>query len=167
MLAGETPVLVHNSNTGGLSLAGARQVSGRFPKTADPGETLFRQKEDGTATAYARYDQEGAISQRADLDPDSVSHAGIPAPRILDMAKHVNPKTGQVFATGRRCRGLYVPRKSYAAAGRTSRIWMADMKAVLNLCGFAAISLGVSNDSPPTQVTQGAIREWPDGLPRN
>ncbi|MEU1118401.1 MULTISPECIES: polymorphic toxin-type HINT domain-containing protein [unclassified Streptomyces] len=97
VLAGETPVLVHNCNTGGLSLSGARQVSGRFPKNANPGETLFRQKEDGTVTAYARYDDEGAISQRADLDPDSASHAGIPAPHILDMAKHVNPKTGQVF----------------------------------------------------------------------
>ncbi|TLQ44619.1 polymorphic toxin-type HINT domain-containing protein [Streptomyces marianii] len=97
VLAGETPVLVHNCNTGGLSLSGARQVSGRFPKTANPGETLFRQKEDGTVTAYARYDEEGIISQRADLDPNSASHAGIPAPHILDMAKHVNPKTGQVF----------------------------------------------------------------------
>lgn len=97
VLAGETPVLVHNCNTGGLSLSGARQVSGRFPKTANPGETLFRQKEDGTVTAYARYDEEGAISQRADLDPDSAPHAGIPAPHILDMAKHINPKTGQVF----------------------------------------------------------------------
>lgn len=97
VLAGQTPVLVHNCNTGGLSLSGARHVSGRFPKTANPGETLFRQKEDGTVTAYARYDEEGAISQRADLDPDSAPHAGIPAPHILDMAKHVNPKTGQVF----------------------------------------------------------------------
>ncbi|MFJ9028570.1 RHS repeat-associated core domain-containing protein [Streptomyces sp. NPDC102274] len=97
VLAGATPVLVHNCNTGGLSLSGARHVSGRFPKTANPGETLFRQKEDGTVTAYARYDEEGAISQRADLDPDSAPHAGIPAPHILDMAKHVNPKTGQVF----------------------------------------------------------------------
>ncbi|WP_371579310.1 polymorphic toxin-type HINT domain-containing protein [Streptomyces sp. NBC_01314] len=97
VLAGETPVLVHNCNTGGLSLAGARHVSGRFPKTANPGETLYRQKEDGTVTAYARYDEEGAISQRADLDPASAPHAGIPAPHILDMAKHVNPKTGQVF----------------------------------------------------------------------
>ncbi|MEU1439352.1 polymorphic toxin type 24 domain-containing protein [Streptomyces sp. NPDC005786] len=97
VVAGATPVLVHNCNTGGLSLSGARHVSGRFPKTANPGETLFRQKEDGTVTAYARYDEEGAISQRADLDPDSAPHAGIPAPHILDMAKHENPKTGQVF----------------------------------------------------------------------
>ncbi|MFI6645726.1 polymorphic toxin-type HINT domain-containing protein [Streptomyces sp. NPDC050504] len=97
VLAGATPVLVHNCDTGGLSLSGARQVSGRFPKTANPGETLFRQKDDGTVTAYARYDEEGAIYQRADLDPGSAPHAGIPAPHILDMAKHVNPKTGQVF----------------------------------------------------------------------
>ncbi len=97
VVAGATPVLVHNCNTGGLSLSDARHVSGRFPKTAKPGETLFRQKEDGTVTAYARYDEEGAISQRADLDPNSAPHAGIPAPHILDMAKHVNPKTGQVF----------------------------------------------------------------------
>ncbi|MFD3504959.1 polymorphic toxin-type HINT domain-containing protein [Streptomyces sp. NPDC058678] len=97
VLVGAAPVLVHNCNTGGLSLSGARHVSGRFPKTANPGETLFRQKEDGTVTAYARYDEEGAISQRADLDPDSAPHAGIPAPHILDMVKHKNPKTGQVF----------------------------------------------------------------------
>ncbi|WP_437006708.1 polymorphic toxin type 24 domain-containing protein [Streptomyces sp. enrichment culture] len=96
MLAEATPVLVHNCKTG-VSLSGARQVSGRFPKTADPGEILFRQKEDGTVTAYARYDQDGVISQRADLDPASAPHAGIPAPHILDMKKHVNPKTGQVF----------------------------------------------------------------------
>ncbi|MEU1374206.1 polymorphic toxin-type HINT domain-containing protein [Streptomyces triculaminicus] len=97
VLAGATPVLVHNCNTGGVSLSGARQVSGRFPKTADPGEVLFRQKDDGTVTAYARYDQDGVIAQRADLDPASAPHAGIPAPHILDMNKHVNPKTGQVF----------------------------------------------------------------------
>ncbi|MEU4652769.1 polymorphic toxin type 24 domain-containing protein [Streptomyces sp. NPDC023723] len=95
--AGAAPVLVHNCDTGGLSLAGARHVSGRFPKTANPGETLFRQKEDGTVTAYARYDEEGAISQRADIDPDSAPHAGIPAPHILGMEKHTNLKTGQVF----------------------------------------------------------------------
>ena len=92
-----TSVLVHNCSTGGLSLSGARHVSGRFPKVANPRETLFRQKEDGEVTAYARYDAEGEISQRADLDPNSAPHAGIPAPHILDMARHVNPKTGQVF----------------------------------------------------------------------
>ncbi|MFE5627097.1 ricin-type beta-trefoil lectin domain protein [Streptomyces virginiae] len=99
VLAGETPVLVHNSNCGhvGVSLSGARQVSGRFPETAGPGETLFRQQQDGTVTAYARYDADGAILQRADLLPTSKAHAGIPAPHILDMEKHVNPKTGQVF----------------------------------------------------------------------
>lgn len=99
VLAGETPVLVHNSNCGhvGVSLSGARQVSGRFPETAGPGETLFRQQQDGTVTAYARYDADGAILQRADLLPTSKAHAGIPAPHILDMEKHINPKTGQVF----------------------------------------------------------------------
>lgn len=99
VLAGETPVLVHNSNCGhvGVSLSGARQVSGRFPETAGPGEILFRQQQDGTVTAYARYDADGAILQRADLLPTSKAHAGIPAPHILDMEKHVNPKTGQVF----------------------------------------------------------------------
>jgi len=86
-----------NCGISGVSLSNARQVSGRFPKTADPGEILFRQKDDGTVTAYARYDEEGAISQRADLDLNSATHAGIPAPHILDMAKHVNPTTGQVF----------------------------------------------------------------------
>ncbi|QCW77971.1 hypothetical protein EQG64_12700 [Streptomyces sp. S6] len=130
VVAGATPVLVHNCSTGGLSLSDARHVSGRFPKTAKPGETLFRQKEDGTVTAYARYDEEGAISQRADLDPNSASHAGIPAPHILDMAKHVNPKRVRFFVAGRRRRGLYAPRKSCAAAGRPSQIWMADMQAV-------------------------------------
>jgi len=97
VVAGATPVLVHNCNSGGVSLVGARQVSGRFPKTADPGEILYRQKEDWTITAYARCDEDGAIAQRADLDPSSAAHGPIPAPHILDMAKHVNPKTGQVF----------------------------------------------------------------------
>ncbi|MFE6666910.1 polymorphic toxin-type HINT domain-containing protein [Streptomyces sp. NPDC057697] len=97
VLAGTVPVLVHNCSTGGVSLSGARQVSGRFPKNADPGEILFRQKADGTVTAYARYDKNGVLTQRADLDPSSAPHAGIPAPHILDMVKHVNPKTGQVF----------------------------------------------------------------------
>ncbi|MFD9411015.1 polymorphic toxin-type HINT domain-containing protein [Streptomyces sp. NPDC059989] len=97
VLAGETPVLVHNSNCVGVSLSGARQVSGRFPETAGPGETLFRQQQDGTVTAYARYDADGAIAQRADLLPTSKAHAGIPAPHILDMEKHTNPNTGQVF----------------------------------------------------------------------
>ncbi|WP_053175182.1 polymorphic toxin-type HINT domain-containing protein [Nonomuraea sp. SBT364] len=97
VLAGQAPVLVHNCETGGLSLADARQVSGRFPNTAKPGEILFRQKEDGTVTAYARYDEEGQISQRADLLPDSKAHAHVPAPHILDVVKNVNPRTGQVF----------------------------------------------------------------------
>ena len=89
--------LVHNCNTGGFSLKGDRQTSGPFPRTAGAGETLFRQKQVGTVTAYARYDVDGEIAQRADLDADSAPHAGIPAPHILDMAKHVNPKNGQVF----------------------------------------------------------------------
>ncbi|MGY0231454.1 polymorphic toxin-type HINT domain-containing protein [Longispora urticae] len=96
IVAGSTPVLVHNCGTG-VSLDGAQQVSGRFPQTADPGQTLFRQQQDGTVTAYARYDAEGQIAQRADLDPNSAAHAGIPAPHILDMLKHTNPRTGEVF----------------------------------------------------------------------
>lgn len=80
-----------------FDLSGATQVSGRFPKNANPGEVLYRAKEDGSVTAYAVYDEDGVIARRVDVDPDSAPHGGVPAPHVLEMRKHVNPKTGQVF----------------------------------------------------------------------
>jgi RHS repeat-associated protein len=80
-----------------FDLSGATQVSGRFPKNANPGEVLYRAKEDGSVTAYAVYDSDGVIARRVDVDPNSAPHGGVPAPHVLEMRKHVNPKTGQVF----------------------------------------------------------------------
>ncbi|WP_269854293.1 DUF6531 domain-containing protein [Streptomyces sp. RPT161] len=83
----------------GIDLSNARQVSGRFPKSAGPDEILVRRKEDGTVTAYAVYDDNGVPVKRVDVDPDSAPHGGIPAPHVLEMHQNVNPKTGQVFYT--------------------------------------------------------------------
>ncbi|MFG2629372.1 RHS repeat-associated core domain-containing protein [Streptomyces sp. NPDC048473] len=83
----------------GIDLSHATPFSGRFPKSADPGEVLVRRKEDGSVTAYAVYDEDGLPLKRVDVDPDSKPHGGVPAPHVLETHKNENPKTGQVFLT--------------------------------------------------------------------
>ncbi|UNS98616.1 DUF6531 domain-containing protein [Streptomyces tubbatahanensis] len=83
----------------GLDLSKATPHSGRFPKSANPDETLVRRKDDGSVTAYAVYDADGLPLKRVDVDPDSAPHGGVPAPHVLETEKHVNPKTGQEFLT--------------------------------------------------------------------
>ncbi|MFH8980746.1 DUF6531 domain-containing protein [Streptomyces varsoviensis] len=82
---------------GTLDLSGATHHQGRFPKTAQPNETLVRRKQDGSVTAYAVYDADGAMSKRVDIDPDSAVHNGIAPPHVVPMEKHVNPKTGKTY----------------------------------------------------------------------
>ncbi|WP_457032128.1 RHS repeat-associated core domain-containing protein [Kitasatospora sp. P5_F3] len=106
VLAGTAPVLVHNcggSEPGHeasctctpaskqLDLSTARRVSGRFDNKGVPNEVVYRQKTDGTVTAYAEYDDVGRLAKRVDLDPLSKPHAGIPAPHALEMHINTNP----------------------------------------------------------------------------
>ncbi|MDH6122077.1 RHS repeat-associated protein [Kitasatospora sp. GAS204A] len=81
----------------GVDLSKARRVSGRFDNRGNPDEIVYRQKTDGTVTAYAVYDDLGRLVKRVDVDPNSAPHAGIPAPHALEMHINVNPKTGQEF----------------------------------------------------------------------
>lgn len=81
----------------GMDMSTATKHSGRFPKTAGPDEVLVRRKDDGSVTAYAVYDSDGAMLKRVDVDLDSAVHDGIPPPHVVDMVKHVNPKTGKVY----------------------------------------------------------------------
>ncbi|MEV0278230.1 DUF6531 domain-containing protein [Streptomyces sp. NPDC050610] len=82
---------------GTLDLSGATPHQGRFPKTSQPNETLVRRKQDGSVTAYAVYDSDGAMAKRVDIDPDSAVHNGIAPPHVVPMEKHVNPKTGKIY----------------------------------------------------------------------
>ncbi|RAJ69128.1 RHS repeat-associated protein [Streptomyces sp. Amel2xB2] len=105
--AASNPVTyVHNPHTWtdplglvpcGLDLSKAAPHSGRFPRTANPDEILVRRKDDGSVTAYAVYDAEGQTLKRVDVDPNSAPHNGIPAPHVVEIEKHVNPKTGETF----------------------------------------------------------------------
>ncbi|MEV5378613.1 DUF6531 domain-containing protein [Streptomyces nondiastaticus] len=81
----------------GVDLSTATHQRGRFPQTADPGEVLVRRKHDGSVTAYAVYDSDGVMAKRVDVDPDSAVHNGVPPPHVVEMEKHVNPKTGKVY----------------------------------------------------------------------
>ncbi|MGW7618313.1 DUF6531 domain-containing protein [Streptomyces antimycoticus] len=81
----------------GIDLSQATPYRGRFPQTANPGEVLVRRKEDGSVTAYAVYDADGKPVKRVDISADSKPHNGVPPPHVVEMKKHVNPKTGEVY----------------------------------------------------------------------
>ena len=76
-------------------LSSGRQVSGRFPRTANADEVLFRRGADGSVTHYQVYGQDGLPLQRVDVT--GASHAGVPTPHVLEFERHLNPATGQVF----------------------------------------------------------------------
>ncbi|MFF3950526.1 ricin-type beta-trefoil lectin domain protein [Streptomyces sp. NPDC001902] len=100
-LGGNGPTDPHEGHIG-VSLKGARQVQGNFPDKAGPGETLFRMKDTGEVTAYARYNENGVKIVRADLLKESAAHARgtadeVPAPHILELVPHTRPSDGKVF----------------------------------------------------------------------
>ena len=83
-------------------LKGARVVKGRFPRTANPGETLVRRDPNtGAPTHYQRYDADGLPIKRVDLT--GRPHGGVPTPHVLEFERNVNPKTGEVFVRPNRC----------------------------------------------------------------
>ena len=76
-------------------LASGRQVSGRFPKSANANEVLLRRGADGSVTHYQVYGRDGLPIRRVDVT--GASHAGVPTPHVLEFEQHVNPTTGEVF----------------------------------------------------------------------
>lgn len=83
------------TNTVDDLLSSGRQVSGRFPKTANADEVLLRRGADGSVTHYQVYGPDGLPLRRVDVT--GASHAGVPTPHVLEFERHVNPATGQVF----------------------------------------------------------------------
>lgn len=83
------------TNTVDDLLSSGRQVSGRFPKTANADEVLLRRGADGSVTHYQVYGPDGLPLRRVDVT--GASHAGVPTPHVLEFERHVNPTTGQVF----------------------------------------------------------------------
>lgn len=74
---------------------GGRQVSGRFPNEAGPGEILYRKTEDGQVTSYQVYNDAGEPVKRVDVT--GKAHGGVPTPHVVEFERHTNPKTGEVF----------------------------------------------------------------------
>ena len=102
MLAGNTPVLVHNEDdgrgpwgnaqswTGGdFPVGGARDAPG--PKNG----IYYRTNPDGAITNYAVYDQDGMILRRVDLI--GATHVGVETPHTQPYTYNENPKTGARF----------------------------------------------------------------------
>jgi hypothetical protein len=76
-------------------LGSARQVAGRFPRTAGPNEVLVRRGADGAPTNYEVYGDDGLPLKRVDLT--GRSHEGVDTPHVVEFERHVNPNTGEVF----------------------------------------------------------------------
>ncbi|MCP3878323.1 MAG: hypothetical protein GY701_08015 [Sulfitobacter sp.] len=76
-------------------LAGGRQVRGNFPRSAGPGEVLYRAGDDGAVTFYQLYDDLGNPAMRVDLV--GPAHGGIPTPHVQEFVLNTNPATGQTF----------------------------------------------------------------------
>lgn len=93
--AGGQPVLVHNQSSGTDVKGSGRQVRGNFPRTAGPGEILYRADGAGNVTNYQVYDSAGNPVKRVDLV--GRSHGGVATPHVQEFETHVNPKTGESF----------------------------------------------------------------------
>lgn len=82
-------------------LNNARQISGPFPRTAGPGETLVRRNPDtGAPTHCQTYDRDGLPVKRADLT--GRPHGIVPTPHVVEFERHVSPDTGEVFVKAQR-----------------------------------------------------------------
>ena len=84
-----------------LILTTGRQVSGDFPRRANPNEILYRADINGKITFYATYDSNGGPVKRVDLI--GPAHDGVPTPHVQEFKKNVDSVTGDVFynKTGR------------------------------------------------------------------
>jgi RHS repeat-associated protein len=95
VLAGNQPVLAHNQSSGADVKGTGRQVRGKFPQTASPGEVLYRADSAGNITNYQIYDGTGRPLKRVDLA--GRSHGGVATPHVQDFETNVNPETGQPY----------------------------------------------------------------------
>ncbi|MGI5153085.1 polymorphic toxin-type HINT domain-containing protein [Plantactinospora sp. CA-294935] len=99
VLAGETPVLVHNDN-GGIDLSNATPwQGGRFPvggalDAGGPANGILYRTQNGVVSNYAVYDADGVILRRVDLV--GAAHGGVPTPHVQEFGRNVTPD-GRVF----------------------------------------------------------------------
>lgn len=99
MLAGKTPVLVHNDN-GGIDLSKATPwQGGRFPvggalDAGGPANGILYRTQNGVISNYAVYNADGVILRRVDLV--GVAHGGVPTPHVQEFSRNVTPD-GRVF----------------------------------------------------------------------
>lgn len=76
-------------------VAGARRVSGNFPRSAKPNEVLVRRDAQGRVTHYQVYADDGLPLKRVDLV--GRAHGGVDTPHVLAFERHTNPATGTVY----------------------------------------------------------------------
>lgn len=104
MVAGDTPVLVHNS--GGDSNPGddpnpwenSREWTqgGRIPTSGGPADgVLFRRGDGGAIVDWGVYDGDGNLRYRVDLF--GAAHGGVETPRWQPYRVNTNPQTGKVY----------------------------------------------------------------------
>ncbi|MFG1843979.1 RHS repeat-associated core domain-containing protein [Micromonospora carbonacea] len=99
VLAGDTPVLVHNDN-GGIDLSKATPwQGGRFPvggalDAGGPANGVLYRTQNGVISNYAVYDADGVILRRVDLV--GAAHGGVPTPHVQEFTRNVTPD-GRVF----------------------------------------------------------------------
>ena len=98
VLAGETPILVHNDN-GGIDLSNATEVRGRFPvggalDAGGPANGILYRTQNGSVSNYAVYDADGVILRRVDLV--GAAHGGVPTPHVQEFTRNVAPD-GRIF----------------------------------------------------------------------
>lgn len=100
VVAGVTPVLVHNENPGnGIDLSGANLWNGRFPlggalDAGGPKNGILYRVQNGIISNYAVYDANGIILRRVDLIGDS--HGGVPTPHVQEYIRHETPD-GRIY----------------------------------------------------------------------
>lgn len=99
VLAGSTPVLVHNDNGGPRVLwtGGDFPVGGAMDAGGPVNGILYR-THNGVTTSYAIYNSEGIIEYRVDLPPGG-AHRGVPTPHYQPYKVNTNPVTGAKFPT--------------------------------------------------------------------
>lgn len=98
VLAGDTPVLVHNQN-GGIDLSDAIPWQGRSPvggsvDAGGPPNGFLYRTQNGVVSNYAVNDVNGGILRRVDLM--GAAHGGVPTPHFQEYTHHKTPD-GRVF----------------------------------------------------------------------